>query len=62
MITYQILARFWNGTDVHRFPLNGVDEASFSHSDGTDDMNPPGSREDDIIKIQAFEDPTETGR
>lgn len=39
---YQILARLWNGTDIHGLPLNGIDEASFSYSDGTDDMHPSG--------------------
>lgn len=40
-------------------PLNGVDEANFSHSDGTDDMDPPGNREREtpfknfrLLKIQ----------
>lgn len=39
--THQILAGFWNGSDVHWLPLNNVDEASFSYSDATDDMDPP---------------------
>lgn len=43
IMTYQILARVWNSADVHRLPVNGVDEASLGHSDGTDDMDPAGS-------------------
>lgn len=40
--TYQILAGFWDCTDIHWLPFYGIDEASFSHSYGTDDMDPPG--------------------
>lgn len=44
-ISYQILARLRNGADVHWLPVNGVNEASLGHSDGTDDMDPAGDRE-----------------
>lgn len=43
--SYQILAGFWDSADIHRPPLNGIDKPSFSHSDGTDHMNPPGDSE-----------------
>lgn len=45
VISYQILARLRNGADVHWLPVNGVDEASLGHSDGTDDVDPAGDRE-----------------
>lgn len=40
--SHQILARLWNGADVHRLPVDGVDEASLGHGDGTDDVDPAG--------------------
>lgn len=45
VISYQILARLRNGADVHWLPVNGVDEASLGHSDGTDDVDPASDRE-----------------
>lgn len=44
LITYKILARLWNGTDVHWLPVDSVDKAGFRNSDGTDDMDPSGYR------------------
>lgn len=40
--SYQVLARLGNSGDVHRLPVDGVDESSLGHSDGTDDVDPAG--------------------
>lgn len=42
--THQTLPVLWDGADVHRLPLDGVDKAGLGHSDGTDHMDPPGGR------------------
>lgn len=42
--TDQVFAGFRNSADVHGLSVDGIEEASFCHGDGADNMDPPDDK------------------